>query len=384
VTGIEGAPRILFVDDEDQIRKLMTTYLTRQGYEVVTATDGYEALKSIRSRAPSLVITDVTMPNMNGFELTRRLRADHRTARIPVLMLSARKQADDVLTGYAEGADEYVAKPVEMAVLGAKIDVLLKRMKAMAGDTVKRRGRVVLFGHGKGGAGTTTLAVNAAASLAETKLYRVGLLDLNLEFGNAHMHLDLHPAQTLSHLARIDPAQLDDEVFSRLLTLDRSGIQLVQGSDAPENAELVTVPLVQQGIDRLRAATDYVIVDTPATFTQQTLAALDASDAVVIVAQPNIPSLKAGRDWLDVLEKLSYPRERTLLVVNRTSQTGLEADQVSRFFNRKPDLVVPYTPMFDDAADRGRPLVILRPDNAATKVLKDLAAQLAVLAPAGR
>ena len=384
MTGIEGAPRILFVDDEDQIRKLMTTYLTRQGYEVVTATDGYEALKSIRSRAPSLVITDVTMPNMNGFELTRRLRADHRTARIPVLMLSARKQADDVLTGYAEGADEYVAKPVEMAVLGAKIDVLLKRMKAMAGDTVKRRGRVVLFGHGKGGAGTTTLAVNAAASLAETKLYRVGLLDLNLEFGNAHMHLDLHPAQTLSHLARIDPAQLDDEVFSRLLTLDRSGIQLVQGSDAPENAELVTVPLVQQGIDRLRAATDYVIVDTAATFTQQTLAALDASDAVVVVAQPNIPSLKAGKDWLDVLEKLSYPRERTLLVVNRTSQSGLEADQVSRFFNRKPDLVVPYTPMFDDAADRGRPLVILRPDNAATKVLKDLAAQIAVLAPAGR
>jgi DNA-binding response OmpR family regulator len=148
VTGIEGAPRILFVDDEDQIRKLMTTYLTRQGYEVETAKDGYEALKSVRSRAPSLVITDVTMPNMNGFELTRRLRADHRTARIPVLMLSARKQADDVLTGYAEGADEYVAKPVEMAVLGAKIDVLLKRMKAMSGDLVKRRGRVVLFGHG--------------------------------------------------------------------------------------------------------------------------------------------------------------------------------------------------------------------------------------------
>jgi pilus assembly protein CpaE len=161
-------------------------------------------------------------------------------------------------------------------------------------------------------------------------------------------------------------------------------VQVVQGSDAPENAELVTVPLVQQGIDRLRAATDYVILDTPATFTQQTLAGLDASDAVVIVAQPTIPSLKAGKDWLDVLEKLSYPRERTLLVVNRTSQSGLEADQVARFFNRKPDLVVPYTPMFDDAADRGRPLVILRPDNAATKVLKDLAAQLAVIAPAGR
>src|SRR6059058_6523666 len=152
--------RILFVDDEEQIRKLLSTWLTRHGYEVTLANDGWEALKVIRAKAPDLVITDVNMPNMNGFELTRRLRADHRTARIPVVMLSARKQADDVLTGYAEGADEYIPKPVEMAVLAAKIEVLLKRVQAFAGATLKRGGRVIVFAHGKGGAGTTTLAVN--------------------------------------------------------------------------------------------------------------------------------------------------------------------------------------------------------------------------------
>ena len=134
---------ILFVDDEEQIRKLLSTYLVRQGYDVATATDGIEALKAIRGRAPDLVITDVGMPNMNGFELTRRIRADHRTARIPVLMLSARKDADDVLTGYSEGADEYVSKPIEMAVLAAKIDVLLKRIRTTAVAMVKRRGAAV-------------------------------------------------------------------------------------------------------------------------------------------------------------------------------------------------------------------------------------------------
>jgi pilus assembly protein CpaE len=376
--------RILFVDDEAQIRKLLSTYLTRQGYDVVTATDGYEALKSVRASAPALVITDVMMPNMNGFELTRRLRADHRTARIPVLMLSARKEADDILTGYSEGADEYVAKPIEMAVLAAKIDVLLKRVKMTSGDIVKRRGRVILFAHGKGGAGTTTLAVNAAVALAETKLYRVGLLDLNLEFGNAQMHFDLKPAKTLADLAALDPAQLDDETFGRLLTQDRSGVQVVISSDAPENAELVTVPLVQHGIDRLRAATDYVVLDTPATFSQQVLAAIDASDAIAVVAEPHIASLKAAKDWFDVLEKLSYPKERCMLIVNRTTQSGLETDQVARMLNRRPDLIVPFTSVFDEAADRGRPLIVLHPDNAAAKVMRDLAAQLAVLAPAGR
>ena len=376
--------RILFVDDEAQIRKLLSTYLTRQGYDVVTATDGYEALKSVRASAPALVITDVMMPNMNGFELTRRLRADHRTARIPVLMLSARKEADDILTGYSEGADEYVAKPVEMAVLAAKVDVLLKRVKMTAGDLVKRRGRVILFAHGKGGAGTTTLAVNAAVALAETKLYRVGLLDLNLEFGNAQMHFDLKPAQTLADLAALDPAQLDDETFGRLLTQDRSGVQVVISSDAPENAELVTVPLVQHGIDRLRAACDYVVLDTPATFSQQVLAAIDASDAIAVVAEPHIASLKAAKDWFEVLDKLSYPKERCMLIVNRTTQSGLETDQVARMLNRRPDLIVPFTSVFDEAADRGRPLILLHPENAAAKVMRDLAAQVAVLAPAGR
>jgi pilus assembly protein CpaE len=375
---------ILFVDDEEQIRKLLSTYLTRQGYEVAVATDGYDALKVIRSRAPSLVITDVGMPNMNGFELTRRLRADHKTARIPVLMLSARKEADDVLTGYSEGADEYVAKPIEMTVLAAKIDVLLKRIKTTTGEMVKRGGRVILFAHGKGGAGATTLAVNAAVSLAETKLYRVALLDLNLEFGNAHMQLDLKPAQTLAHLASLAPEQVDDAVFGRVLTQDRTGVVLVVGSDAPEHAELVTVPLVQHGIDRLRASSDYVIVDTPATFSQQVLAAVDASDAIVIVAEPHVASLKAAKDWLDVLDKLSYPKERSLIILNRTTSTGLETDQVARFFNRKADMIVPFTPVFDEASDRGRPLVVLRPDNAAAKVMRDLAAQLTVLAPAGR
>ena len=376
--------RLLFVDDEPQIRKLLETYLTRQGYEVVTATDGYEALKSVRGKAPALVITDVSMPNMNGFELTRRLRADHRTARIPVLMLSARKEADDILTGYSEGADEYVAKPVEMAVLAAKIDVLLKRVKMTAGDIVKRRGRVILFAHGKGGAGATTLAVNAATALAETKLYRVGFLDLNLEFGNAQMHFDLKPAQTLAHLAKLDPAQLDDETFARLITQDSSGVQVVISTDAPENAELVTVPLVQHGIDRLRAVMDYVILDTPATFSQHVLAAIDASDAIVVVAEPHIASLKAAKDWFDVLGKLSYPKERVILVMNRTTQSGLENDQAMRMLGRRPDLVVPFTSVFDEAADRGRPLVVISPENSAAKVMRDLAAQLAVLAPAGR
>jgi pilus assembly protein CpaE len=377
--------RILFVDDEEQIRKLLSTWLTRHGYEVSVANDGWEALKAIRAKAPDLVITDVNMPNMNGLELTRRMRADHRTARIPVIMLSARKQADDVLTGYAEGADEYVPKPVEMAVLEAKIEVLIRRFRTTKGDaTAKRGGNVIAFLHGKGGVGCTTLAVNSAVALAATTIYRVTLLDLNLEFGNAPMLMNLQSARTLADLAENAHEQLDETTFGSYLEQDRSGVRVLAGSDLPERAELVTVAAVQQAVDHLQKQSDYVVVDTPASFSQQVLAVLDVADAAVVVTAAHLPSLKATKQALDVLEKLSFPQERTVLVINRTSVAGVEMDHVARFFNRKPDIVIPYTEASSDAADRGRPLTVLHPDSAASKVIRDLAARIAVAAPAGR
>jgi len=378
--------RILFVDDEEQIRKLLSTWLTRHGYDVSVANDGWEALKAIRAKAPDLVITDVNMPNMNGLELTRRMRADHRTARIPVIMLSARKQADDVLSGYAEGADEYVPKPVEMAVLEAKIEVLVKRFRTTKGGeaVAKRGGNVVLFLHAKGGVGCTTLAVNAAVALAATTIYRVTLLDLNLEFGNAPMLMNLTSPRTLADLAENAHEQLDETAFASYLEQDRSGVRVLAGCDLPERAELVTVPAVQQAVDLLQKQSDYVVVDAPASFSQHVLAVLDSTDAVVIVTAAHLPSLKATKQALEVLEKLSFPTERTVLVVNRTSAAGVEMDHVARFFNRKPDVVVPHTEAADDAADRGRPLTVLHPDSAASKVVRDLAARIAVAAPAGR
>ncbi len=377
--------RVLFVDDEEQIRKLLSTWLTRQGYEVTVANDGWEALKAVRAKAPDLVITDVNMPNMNGLELTRRLRADHRTARIPVIMLSARKQADDVLTGYAEGADEYIPKPVEMAVLAAKVEVLIRRFATRQGEAVaKRGGNVVLFVHGKGGVGCTTLAVNAAVALAATTIYRVTLLDLNLEFGNAPMLMNLTSGRTLADLAENAHEALDEATFATYLEQDRSGVRVLAGSDLPERAELVTVPAVQQAIDHLQKQSDYVVIDAPASFSQQVLAALDVADAAVIVTSAHLPSMKATKQALEVLEKLSYPKERTVLVVNRTSAAGVEMDHAARFFNRKPEIVVPYTEACDDAADRGRPLILVHPDSAASKVIRDLAARIAVAAPAGR
>lgn len=374
--------RILFADDDEQIRKLVSAFLTRRGYHVELATDGAQALTMIAQRLPHLLITDVNMPLVNGLELVRRLRQDRRFARLPILMLSAQKDADAVLAGYNEGADEYVPKPIEMAVLAAKVETLLRR-SARAEPVAEKQGRVIAFLHGKGGVGATTLAVNTALALASASTYDVALLDLALEFGNAALHLDIRAQRTLAHLAELPVGDMDDETFDKHVTRHESGVHVIAAPDSAERAELVSVPVVQQVLERLRRSHDYVVVDTPAHLPEAVLAALDMADLAVVVTAAHLPSLKATSDLIATLGRIGISKEKVMIVVSRTGQLGLENDQVAAFLERKPDAVVPFSPLFDEAADAGQPLFTQHPDNAAAASVRQLAAKIAKVVPAG-
>jgi two-component system alkaline phosphatase synthesis response regulator PhoP len=103
--------KILAVDDERHIVRLVEVNLQRAGYEVVTAYDGREALEKVQSENPDLVVLDVMMPYMDGFEVLKNLKADPATAEIPVIMLTAKAQDADVFKGWQSGVDCYLTKP---------------------------------------------------------------------------------------------------------------------------------------------------------------------------------------------------------------------------------------------------------------------------------
>jgi diguanylate cyclase len=118
---------ILIVDDEEQVREPIAIYLQEEGYRTVIANDGAEAMAAVSQQRPDLVLADVYMPKMNGLELAQRLRSDPLTATIPIMMLSALGDSKFVRAGYSNGADEYMTKPIELAVLLAKVQSLLNR-----------------------------------------------------------------------------------------------------------------------------------------------------------------------------------------------------------------------------------------------------------------
>jgi DNA-binding response OmpR family regulator len=144
------AKKILVVDDKLQIRTLLKSYLSQEGYEVIDAGDGQEALFVSRREKPDLIILDLMMPEMSGYDF---IRANNREADTPVIVLTARLEENDKILGLELGADDYMTKPFSPRELAARVRAVLRRIEKqnagqeilrVAGITLDRAGRILL------------------------------------------------------------------------------------------------------------------------------------------------------------------------------------------------------------------------------------------------
>ena len=135
-TSIESAPaRLLIVDDIADNRDLLARYFSRHGYTIVEAEDGEQALDIAAGGGIDLVLLDVMMPGMSGLDVLRRLRGAESTAELPVIMVSALTDSRDIVQGLGLGANDYIAKPVDLAVARARVDNQLRRRPGVASGT---------------------------------------------------------------------------------------------------------------------------------------------------------------------------------------------------------------------------------------------------------
>jgi DNA-binding response OmpR family regulator len=122
-----GQPLILIADDDPDILALVSFRLERAGYEVVQARNGEEAVQVALARRPDLAVIDVMMPRVDGYEATRQLRQQEETSRMPIILLTARVQEEDIARGFDAGADDYVRKPFSPQELGSRVQAALGR-----------------------------------------------------------------------------------------------------------------------------------------------------------------------------------------------------------------------------------------------------------------
>ena len=125
---------IFVVEDEEDILELLRYHLTREGYNVTSAVDGEDALAAIPRTMPDLVLLDLMLPGVDGLDVCRRLKKDTKTGAIPIIMVTAKGEESDIVTGLELGADDYIAKPFSMKVLIARVRTVLRRRQETPAD----------------------------------------------------------------------------------------------------------------------------------------------------------------------------------------------------------------------------------------------------------
>ncbi len=376
--------RILAVDDDPMALKLVTVALSRAGYEVLTARDGEEALARIEGIQPDLVILDVMMPRMDGYEVCRRLRSKPSTAVIPVMMLTATGTLESKIAGFDAGSDDYMVKPFEPAELEAHVRALLRRRGVPSGVGIAKPElgcKTIAVFSLRGGVGVSTLASNLALGLRHIWDVPTVLVDMVLTCGQSALMLNLPLHTTWANLARIPytdmPIPLSDvemAMVNQTLLTHSSGVRVLAAPPTPAQGEEMTAERVTHVLTLLRRQVDYLVLDLPHDFRDTTLTGLDAAQQIVYVTAPEVASVHAASRAIEVFEDLGYARSKIFLALNWVFQSrGLPRKDIEAALKRPVDMVIPFAsePLVN-AINTGMPPILGSGHDALTALLEDL------------
>ncbi|MCD6291391.1 MAG: response regulator [Anaerolineae bacterium] len=362
---------ILVVDDDLDTQKLLSLILTKEGFNVLTASSGPEALATVEQTPLDLVILDVMMPDMDGYEVLRRLRSNPSSSNIPVIMLSAKGGVHDRVNGLRSGADDYIPKPADPGELVARVEAVLARFER-AKQTI--RGRVIAFIGAKGGTGTTTLAINIGTVLAKSE--RVVLAELRRGLGSAATCLRLRPRYTLEDLAAKAEALTEADVQSALME-HACGLRLLAAPAGIPEMPALDPAFADSLLEHLAHLAQFVLLDlsADATFVRPLLS---RAEMVVLVTNTSPVTIHNTRALIDLVSHYGLTGERCRVVlVNQAPGAGISIIDLANTLNYPVQAAIPYAAEeIIDGVRRGLPLVLHRPNHLASLTLIELAGRL--------
>jgi pilus assembly protein CpaE len=369
--------RILFIDDDRINHQLVDKALQPLGHQISFAEDGTSGLAQARTLKPDLIITDVIMPDINGYEVTRQLRRDKQFAATPVLVLTAQSGLQDKLQAFESGADDYLSKPFEPAELVARVSALLRRAEMLPPAAPQEAGQTaeMIAVHSlRGGTGASTLAVNLALSLSNL-WGRTILLDLTMTAGQVALMLNMNLRRTWVDIARFKAGEVDMDSLQSVISRHESGLSFIAAPTFPDEGEFLRGDNLVTVLSLLKKQYDYIIADLPHDFSEVALAALDAADLILMVGTPDMASIRATAAALDSYTKLGYPKEKIRPLLNATfPRSSLSKEKIEAAMGMDFVASVPHVPdLVVEAINLGRPLVHEKPQEPISALIEDFA-----------
>jgi pilus assembly protein CpaE len=371
--------RVLIVDDVAETRENVRKLLQFEAdVEVVgAARSGKEGIQLAQELDPDVILMDINMPDIDGITATETIRQKNPFSQ--VVILSVQNDQNYMRRAMLAGARDFLSKPptgddlisairraAEMSrseraksIPPRGVPVPAGTMAAVPGFIPYSQGKIITVYSPKGGTGCTTLAVNLAIALSNEDT-RVILVDANLQFGDVAVFLNEQGKNTILELApRI--TELDPQTIEEIMIKHQtSGVHLLAAPQRPELAEKVSADQFSKVLEHLKALYGYLVIDTSPILTDVTLAALDASDIIVLVTTQDIPAIKNARLFLDLMHTMGVPKERIVLAINKYDrQISITPQRIAENFKQEVGAVIPTDERFVlPSVNKGIPFIL--------------------------
>ncbi|OGO42163.1 MAG: hypothetical protein A2W36_05360 [Chloroflexi bacterium RBG_16_58_14] len=374
--------KILVVDDDLDTLRLVGLMLQRQGYQITAADNGNQALTIAQAEFPNLILLDVMMPGMDGYEVARRLRANPATADIPIIMFTAKSQVDDKVMGFEVGVDDYLTKPTQPRELFAHVKAVLARgRKTGAGSAPvvpsRERGYVIGVLSVKGGLGVSTLALNLGISLRTRTKKDVIIAELRPGEGTMALDLGYLNPEGMNRLLLKAPSEINlQDVESELLT-HKTDVRLLLSSYNPFDARHLSHTEHFEAIaQHLQFLAQYIMLDLGPALSPITDKVLNICDEVIVVLEPIPHTLTRTHILMDALAARGFGEGRinTVLYNRQRSEMQFSLAQVQKEYKHPIGIVFTAAPeLVYQAARNNVPLVVQHPDNLTSQQFLKLA-----------
>ena len=369
-----GKRKVLIVDDDEELVELIADVLERDGrFDVRSANNGFDAGMMVKDYRPDLIVLDVMMPDMDGYEVATRLHSNPTTESIPILMFTATLAVNIRIAGFQAGADDYLTKPAHPRELVARVEALLARHPSPE-ETVEQ-GHIVGFLPTKGGLGTSMLALNTAIELRRMH-HNIpsALVELHEGSGTMAFQLGLEARNSLPALLEQPLPFITERTLLSHMVEHTTGLQVLFATAKPSGVgPKLDKQRVRTILRYLNSQFDYILLDLPPNLGEPYQAALKLCEWIFVTVEPNRVGMALAQQTLNALDGLDIGSQKArIILIQRMPAVGsLSRSTVEQTLHREMIASIPPVPdLALESIQNGRSIVEIQPHSLVTQQIR--------------